>query len=118
MPYIPTLPTLSCQQDRVIIRIRGVLVKWVTKTDPEVYSKYVTVDKKGNKVLLVECLNAIYGTMVAGLLYYRKFADSLGQKKFIKNPYHPCVWNKIIDGKQCTICFHVDDCKISMSSQV
>ena len=41
------------------------LVKWVTKTDLEFYSKYVTVDKKGDKVLLVECMNAIYGTMVA-----------------------------------------------------
>jgi hypothetical protein len=51
--------------------------------------------------------------MVAGLLYYRKFADRLDQKKLIKNPYDPCVWNKIIKGKQCTICFHVDDCKIS-----
>jgi len=29
------------------------------------------------------------------------------------NPYDPCVWNKIINGKQCTILFHVDDCKIS-----
>jgi len=25
----------------------------------------------------------------------------------------PCVWNKTIKGKQLTICFHVDDCKIS-----
>ena len=58
-------------------------------------------------------MNAIYGTMVAGLLYYRKFADSLDHKKFTKNPYDPSVWNMIIDGKQCTICFHVDDCKIS-----
>jgi hypothetical protein len=101
------------KKERAIIRIRGVLVEWVTKTDPKVYSNYVTVDKKVDKLLLVECLNAIYGTMVAGLLYYRKFADSLDQKKFIKNPYDPCVWNKIIDGNQCTICFHVDDCKIS-----
>ncbi len=22
------------------------------------------------------------------------------------------VWNKLIKGKQCTICFHVDNCKI------
>ena len=88
------------------------LVDWVTKTAPEVYSQYVTVDKKGDTVLLEECMNAIYGTMVAGLLYYCKLADSLDHKKFTKNPYDPCVWNKIIDGKQCTICFHVDDCKI------
>jgi hypothetical protein len=58
-------------------------------------------------------MNAIYGTMIAGLLYYRKFAESLERKKFIKNPYDPCVWNKVIKGKQCTICFHVDNCKIA-----
>ena len=29
------------------------------------------------------------------------------------NPYDPCVWNKMIKGTQITICFHVDDCKIS-----
>jgi hypothetical protein len=51
--------------------------------------------------------------MVAGLLYYRKFAASLTDEEFEMNPYDPCVWNKVIDGKQCTICFHVDDCKIS-----
>jgi hypothetical protein len=62
---------------------------------------------------LVECMNAIYGTIIAGLMYYRKFTESLERKKFIKNPYDPCAWNKVIKGKQCTICFHVDDCKIS-----
>ncbi len=64
-------------------------------------------------MLLVECMNAIYGTMIAGLLYYRKFTESLKRKKLIKNPYDPYIWNKVIKGKQCTICFHVDNCKIS-----
>jgi hypothetical protein len=31
----------------------------------------------------------------------------------IINPYDPCVANKIIEGEQMTICFHVDDCKLS-----
>ena len=51
--------------------------------------------------------------MVAGLLYYLKFSSSLEKKGFKVNPYDPCVWNKDINGKQLTICFHVDDCKIS-----
>ena len=80
---------------------------------PKVYTEFVTTDKRGNKQLLVECTNAIYGTMVAGLLYYCKFAASLTDEEFVMNPYDPCVWNKVIDGKQCTICFRVDDCKIS-----
>ncbi len=101
------------KKDRVIIRIRGVVVDGLTKIAPKVYTQYVSADRKGVKTLLVECMNAINGTMIAGLLYYRKFAESLGHKKFIKNPYDPCVWNKAIKGKQCTICFHVDNCKIS-----
>ena len=102
---------------RAIIRIRGELVDMLVTIAPEVYEPYVTVDKKGNKQILVECLNAIYGTMVVALLYYEKFTNSLEKKGFKKNPYDPCVWNKQIDGKQCTICFHVDDCKISHVSK-
>jgi hypothetical protein len=48
---------------------------------------------KGKNSLLIECYNAIYGTMVAGLLYYRKFSSSLKNRGFMVNPYDPCVWN-------------------------
>ena len=29
------------------------------------------------------------------------------------NPYDPCVANKMIDGQQMNICYHVDYCKLS-----
>jgi hypothetical protein len=32
---------------------------------------------------------------------------------FVLNPYDPCVANKVINGKQCTICWYVDDLKVS-----
>jgi hypothetical protein len=32
---------------------------------------------------------------------------------FVINPYDLCVANKKIEGKQMTIFFHVDDCKLS-----
>jgi hypothetical protein len=51
--------------------------------------------------------------MVASLLYYRKFTKSLTEIGFEINPYDPCVANKMIEGKQMTICFHVEDCKLS-----
>jgi hypothetical protein len=35
---------------------------------PDVYTSYVSKDKKGAKQLLVKCQNALYGTMVASLL--------------------------------------------------
>jgi len=75
-----------------------------------------TSDENDQKVLIVECLNAIYGTIVAALLYYKKFVKSLTKQGFKLNPYDGCVANKIVKGKQITICFHVDDCKISHES--
>ena len=100
-------------KDRVFVRMRGVVVDWLVQAAPTVYGQFVTKDKKGDSVLLVECWNAIYGTMIAGLLYYRKFAESLTTKGYVANAYDPCVWNKMVEGNQSTICFHVDDCKIS-----
>ena len=80
---------------------------------PGVYDDFVTRDKKGAKQLLVQCNNAIYGTMIASLLHHRKFVGSLTDIGFSLNPCDPCVANKLMDGHQMTICFHVDDCKIS-----
>jgi hypothetical protein len=100
-------------KDRVIIRIQRLIVNILEKIEPHVYGPYVTFDKRGNKQLLVECLNAIYGNMVASLLYYRKFTTSLSKEGYRMNPYDPCIWNKMIDGKQMTICFHVDNCNLS-----
>ncbi len=69
--------------------------------------------KKGEKQLLVQCLIALYGTMVALLLYYKKFVKSLKLNGFRLNPYDPCMANKQVKGEQLTVCFHVDDRKIS-----
>ena len=54
--------------------------------------------------------------MVAALLYYKKFLKSLTKEGFNLNPYDGCVANKTVNGKQITICFHIDDCKISHKS--
>jgi len=78
-------------KDRIIICITGVIVGWLVKAAPKVYAKYVAVNSRREKSLLVECFNAIYGTMVAGLLFYHKFSRSLEKRGFVMNPYDPCV---------------------------
>ena len=47
------------------------------------------------------------------LLYYCKFTGILKKRGYKVNPYDSCFWNKDNNGKQCTIVFHVKDCKIS-----
>ncbi len=65
---------------------------------------------------MVQCLHAVYGTTVAALLYYKKFVKSLTKQGYRINPYDGHVANKVVKGKQVTICFHIDDCKISHKS--
>ena len=83
----------------VFINIRGILVDILVGIAPDVYNSNVTTDKKGIKQLLVQCQNALYGTIVASLLYYRNLTKSLTDIGFKINPYDLCVANKIINGQ-------------------
>jgi hypothetical protein len=57
------------EKDKALICIRGPLVDILVSIAPNVYGPYVMVGKKGEKQLLVQCLTALHGTMVASLLY-------------------------------------------------
>jgi len=61
----------------------------------------------------VELKKALYGTLKAALLFWKKLTMKLKQWGFEVNPYDWCVMNKTIDGTQCTTLWHVDDLKIS-----
>jgi hypothetical protein len=111
--FAQTVVSEEDAEHRVIVCIRGPLVDILVLIAPDVYGPYVSTSKSGQKILIVECLNTVYGMMVAALLYYKKFVKSLTKKGFKLNPYNGCVANKTVNGKQITIYFHIDDCKIS-----
>jgi hypothetical protein len=73
------------------------------------YRKFITTNATGKPVLYVELEKAVYGMMKSALLFYRKLVADLTSLGFEINPYNPCVTNKLILGKQMTICWHVDD---------
>ena len=81
-------------------------------TAPEIYKKYVSIKRNGELVLYVEALNALYGIMKAALLFYIKFVKNLKSIGFELNPYDPCMVNKIVDGAQLTVVWHVNYMKV------
>jgi hypothetical protein len=85
-----------------------VLVDMLLDVDPAKYKDFV-VFEKGKRVLYVQVMRAIYGMLQASLLWYKKFRKDLEEIGFVFNPYDPCVANKMVNGKQHTIRFHVDD---------
>jgi hypothetical protein len=113
IPNVFVQTIVENEKDKALICIRGPLVNILVSIAPNVYGPHVTVGKKGEKKLLVQCLTALYGTMVASLLSSKKFVKSLKSKGFMLYPYDPCAANKQVNGEQLTMCFHVDDCKIS-----
>jgi len=40
---------------------------------------------------------------------YKKLAKILRSWGLEMNPYDPCVWNRMVMGKQLTLMFHIDD---------
>ena len=79
---------------------------------PYVYELYVTKYRKVIKQLITLCMNSIYETMVASLMYYGNFCNMLKLNQFKMNPYYPYVVNRLVNGLQKSILFYIDDSKL------
>jgi hypothetical protein len=84
----------------------------LAKVNPSLYDKYLTTEH-GKPVMYVKLKKALYGTLQAAILFWKDLTATLAKMGFVVNPYDWCVANKIVNGKQCTIVWHVDDLKIS-----
>jgi hypothetical protein len=90
----------------------------MVQTNPGKYAKYVHTAKNGKKLLYVQLIKALYGCIQSAMLWWKLLTSTLEKQGFKVNPYDPCVANKIMtDGTQCTICWYVDDLKISHVSK-
>jgi hypothetical protein len=98
--------------DRIMMKIKGPLVDMILALDPETYAPYV-VQEGNTKSLYVQVLKAIYGMLQSSLIFYKKLNTDLEDIGFIINPYDPCVANRVVNGKQQTLTWHVDDLKSS-----
>ncbi len=92
------------------------MAELMVKTNPKLYRQYVILEK-GRSVLYLRLQKALYGMMKRALLFYRKLVSELQEMGFEMNPYDPCVANKMVNGIQMTIRWHVEDFMISHLSQ-
>jgi len=101
------------QEDDLHMLLEGTIAELIIKLDPNLYRKYIWENKQEKQMLYVKLRKALYGTLQAALLFWQLLSDTLIDWGFRLNEYDKCVTNKIINGKQCTIIWHVDDLKIS-----
>ena len=61
----------------------------------------------------VRLSKALYGMLKDAVLFYKRLRFDLEEMSFLINPYYPCVANMMVYGAQITVCWNVDDLKIS-----
>ena len=101
--------------DEVLVMVfKGDLVDYMVQVNPKRYGPHVHVTKTGKTLLYIRSVKALFGCICSMMLQWKLLTSTLLEEGFEVNPYDPCVANKVIsDDDQCTICWYVDDLKIS-----
>jgi hypothetical protein len=106
---------LECEfddDDEVIMTLDPLLATLLAQIDPTVKTKK---DEKG--VVYVKLKKALYGCIQSAKLWYDKLCRVLKACGYTRNEYDRCLFNKVVDGVQCTVAFHVDDLLITSAAQ-
>ncbi len=111
--YIPGAFLHANLDKDITMILKGRLAELIVKVAPNLYRKYISVDRRRTAILYVKMQKAIYGLLRSTLLFYNKLVADLEGDGFVINPYEPCVANKMVNGKLMTVCrWHVDDLKV------
>jgi hypothetical protein len=93
--------------------LKGRVAELMVQVTPNLYRKYISVDRNGAAILYIKMQKAIYGLLRSALLFYKKLVVDLESIRFKLNPYDHCVANKEVNRTQTTVCWHIDDLKVS-----
>jgi hypothetical protein len=67
------MPEVKDGDERVMMKITGVLVDMLVELNPALYGPVVNKRNRRNKALYVQVMRAIYGMLEAAILWYKKF---------------------------------------------
>ena len=98
--------------EETFVVVDGALVDILVKSNNK-YAKYIHITSTGKKLVFLQLDKALYGTVMAARLFFDNLSGVLKEYGFVANEYDVCVMNKMINGKQCTVVWHVDDLKLS-----
>jgi hypothetical protein len=98
------------------LKFEGAMVSMICDIDEE-YKNNIVYGRNGQKFLYAKLTKAVYGTLLGAILFYEKLTKQLEEWDYEPNCYDQCTFNKMVNGSQITIQFHVDEFKISHRDQ-
>jgi hypothetical protein len=81
------------------------------------YNDNIVYGKNNKKFVYTKLTKAVYRTLPGAILFYEKLSKQLVDWGYKPNCYDRCTFNKMVEGNQITIQFHVNDLKISHVKQ-
>ena len=87
----------------------------MVKVATELYQKCVIISSKDKPLLYVQIKKLLYGLLHSALLLHRNLVRGLDAYGFQINPYDPFVKKNMINDKQMTLVWNVEDLKFSHS---
>jgi hypothetical protein len=67
----------------IIMILKGRLAKLMVQVAPNLYRKYISVDRKRKAILYMKMQKAIYGLLRSALLFYKKLVSDLESSGFV-----------------------------------
>ena len=102
----------ATMEEEVLMSLEPLLASLLVALAPE-FKPYI--DEKG--MLIVRLQKALYGLHESAKLWYGTISKMLIEEGFNPNPIEPCVFNKLVNDVQCTICLYVDDLMITCADE-
>lgn len=94
--------------EKMQIKLEGRMAELLAIIDPKLYRQHIIMEN-GRPVLYAELRKALYGMLQSALLFWQQITSDLTKLAYVVNEYDWCVMNKVIDGEQHTVGWHVDD---------
>lgn len=88
------------------------MVNILVQINPK-YKNCVKTYQSGRKIMFGKLKKAMHGTLLGAVMFYNTLCTFLESLDFVVDPYDECTFNKIVNNKQCTLQFHMDNLMIS-----
>ena len=96
------------------IMFEGIMVKMICEIDPSYNINVIWSKDRKKKFLYGRLVKAVYGILLGAIIFYNKLSKHLTDHGFTQNEYDICTFiNKMVNGEQITVQFHVDNLKVS-----
>ena len=103
--------------DKLVYMKIGPLINAIISQLDQIFEKY----QDGNGAVIDKLDKALYGCVELAVLWYKDLKATLVTDEYRVNPYDLCVFNKVYEGEQVTVIFHVDEllgaCILSEASE-